>query len=45
VIRVVLLASLLSLSACESVYYDAWEKLGVHEREILIDRIEEAQDA
>ena len=44
-IRVVLLASLLSLSACESVYYDAWEKFGVHEREILIDRIEEAQDA
>ena len=44
-IRVVLLASLLSLSAYESVYYDAWEKFGVHEREILIDRIEEAQDA
>ena len=44
-IRVVLLASLLSLSACESVYYDAWEKFGVHKREILIDRIEEAQDA
>ena len=43
-IRVVLLASLLSLSACESVYYDAWEKFGVHEREILIDRIEDAQE-
>jgi len=33
------------LSACESVYYDAMEKVGVHKREIMIDRIEAAQEA
>ena len=36
---------LLLLSSCESTYYDTMEKLGVHKRDILIDRIEEAQDA
>jgi ElaB/YqjD/DUF883 family membrane-anchored ribosome-binding protein len=36
---------ILLLSACESAYYDAWEKVGVHKREILIDRIEDAQEA
>ncbi|MFT5208547.1 MAG: hypothetical protein ACI9CE_000261 [Flavobacterium sp.] len=33
------------VSACESTYYDALEKVGIHKREIMIDRIEEAQDA
>lgn len=37
--------SLLFLSACESVYYDTMEQFGVHKREILIDRIEDAQTA
>jgi hypothetical protein len=36
---------LLLVSACESVYYDAMEKVGVHKREILIDRIIEAQES
>ena len=43
--RVLLLTALVVLSGCESVYYDTWEKLGVHKREILIDRIEDAQTA
>lgn len=34
----------LLLSGCESTYYDAMEKLGVHKRDILIDRIVEAQE-
>jgi len=38
------LASMM-LSACESVYYDAMEKVGIHKREIMIDRIEAAQEA
>ncbi|MFT7687788.1 MAG: hypothetical protein ACI9FB_003145 [Candidatus Azotimanducaceae bacterium] len=36
---------LIMISACESAYYDAMEKVGVHKREIMIDRIEEAQNA
>ena len=36
---------LLSLSACQSAYYSAWEKLGVEKRDILVDRVEDARDA
>lgn len=41
----IILPFVLLLSACESAYYDALEKVGVHKREILIDRIEAAQEA
>ena len=41
----VLLASALLLSACSSAYYGAMEQIGVHKRDILVDRIEDAQDA
>ncbi|MBT4159689.1 MAG: DUF2959 family protein, partial [Gammaproteobacteria bacterium] len=43
--RLIILAGLLCLTACESVYYDTMEQFGVHKREILIDRIEDAQEA
>jgi len=33
------------LAGCQSVYYDAMEKVGVHKRDIMIDRVESAQDA
>jgi hypothetical protein len=33
------------LTACETAYYSAWEKIGVEKRDIMIDRIEEAQEA
>lgn len=36
---------LASLSACQSAYYSAMEKIGIPKREIFIDRIEEAQEA
>lgn len=39
------LSTLLVLSACKTVYYDTMEQFGVHKREILVDRIEEAQEA
>ncbi len=39
-----LLASLLLL-ACESTYYNAMEKVGIHKRDILVDRVEEASDS
>lgn len=40
-----LLPMLLLVFGCESTYYDAMEKIGVHKRDILIDRIEDAQSA
>lgn len=36
---------LLGLCSCESAYYGTMEQLGVHKREILVDRIGEAQSA
>ena len=47
--RSLLLASLVfclaALSGCQSVYYDAMEKMGSHKRDILVDRVEEAKEA
>ena len=40
---VVVLALL--LGSCESTYYDAMEQIGIHKRDILIDRIVDAQEA
>ncbi|MGV6807943.1 MAG: DUF2959 domain-containing protein [bacterium] len=36
---------LLGLAGCETAYYNAWEKVGVHKRDILVDRIEDTQKA
>jgi hypothetical protein len=37
---------LITLSiGCSGVYYDAMEKIGVHKRDILVDRVEDARDA
>lgn len=36
---------ILLFTACESAYYGTMEQLGVHKREILVDRIGEAQSA
>ncbi len=38
-------ATLLLLTGCQSAYYSAMEKVGVHKRDILADRVEEARDA
>ena len=35
---------ILTLSACQSAYYSAMEKVGFHKRDILVDRVEEAKD-
>lgn len=39
------LTALLLLTGCQSTYYAAMEKVGVHKRDILVDRVEEARDA
>ena len=35
----------LTLTACQSAYYAAWEKVGVEKRDILVDRVEDAKDS
>ncbi|MDO3383841.1 DUF2959 domain-containing protein [Gilvimarinus algae] len=34
-----------ALAGCQSVYYGAMEKAGVHKRDIMIDRVESVQEA
>jgi len=34
-----------ALIACQSAYYNAMEKVGIHKRDILVDRVEDARDA
>ena len=36
---------LLSLAGCQSAYYGAMEKVGVHKRDIMVNRVESAQEA
>ncbi|OUS32339.1 DNA repair protein [Thalassotalea sp. 42_200_T64] len=43
--RSFLLLCLLSLLACQSAYYSAMETVGQHKRDIMVDRVEDAQDA
>lgn len=46
VIRMLLIGLVaFGLSACESAYYGTMEQFGVHKRDILVDRIGEAQSA
>lgn len=33
------------LAGCQTAYYGAMEKIGIHKREILVDRIEETQES
>lgn len=40
-----LLASLIWLGGCNQAYYGAMEKLGVHKRDIMVDRVGAARDA
>ncbi|HDZ08074.1 DUF2959 domain-containing protein [Pseudohongiella sp.] len=35
----------LTLPACQTAYYSAMERFGIEKRDILVDRVEEAQDA
>lgn len=42
---IAILALVFSLSACSNVYYQAMESVGVHKREIMVDRVEEARDS
>lgn len=43
--KIILVALILVLAGCETAYYNAWEKVGIHKRDLLVDRIEDTQDA
>lgn len=45
ILRTVVVLVLGLATGCESTYFNAMEQIGYHKREILIDRIEEAQEA
>ncbi|WP_333797951.1 DUF2959 domain-containing protein [Rheinheimera sp.] len=45
VLQFVALSGALLVGGCSTAYYAAMEKVGVHKRDILIDRVEEARDA
>ncbi len=40
-----LIAAVLALPGCQSVYYNAMEKIGFEKRDILVNRVEDARDA
>jgi len=42
--QLVLFTIILGLGACSTMYYGTMEKLGVHKREILVDRVKAARD-
>lgn len=44
-IRGLVLLAVLSACGCSSVQYSALEKVGVHKRDILVDRVQDARDA
>lgn len=45
-LKVILLAGTLPLlSACQSTYYSAMEQVGVHKRDILVDRVDNAKES
>ena len=44
-LSLLLFGALLALSGCQSAYYATMEKVGVHKRDILVDRVEAARDS
>ena len=45
-IRLILfVAVILGLCGCNTMYYNTMEKLGVHKRDIMVDRVKDARDA
>lgn len=38
-------ALIVFISGCSGVYYDTMEKVGIHKRDIMVDRVETARDA
>ena len=46
ILRILVVPTLaLFLLSCSTMYYETMESLGIHKREILVDRVEEARDS
>ncbi len=45
IITVAAVICMINLTACQSAYYKTMEKLGVHKRDIMVDRVQEARDS
>lgn len=43
-VKAMVLIASISLSGCSSMYYSAMESIGVHKREIMIDRVEDVRN-
>ncbi|WP_263081223.1 DUF2959 domain-containing protein [Endozoicomonas sp. Mp262] len=43
--RFLVLGVLVFMAGCQSTYYSAMEKVGIHKRDIMVDRIEDTQNA
>ncbi len=43
--RSALVLMMVALVGCASTYYNAMEKIGIHKRDILVDRVEDARNA
>jgi len=43
--KLLLITTIIMISGCESTYYSTMEALGSHKRDILVDRIENTQEA
>lgn len=44
-LKPIVVAAALLLGGCQSAYYSALEQVGIHKRDILVDRVEDARDA
>lgn len=43
--KILFMSTVILLAGCQTAYYSAMEKVGVHKRDILVDRVEEARDS
>ena len=43
--KIGVIVSLIALTSCSSAYYSAMEKVGIHKRDIMVDRVEEAKES
>ena len=43
--RLCIVISLFALASCSSAYYSAMEKVGIHKRDIMVDRVGEAKES
>lgn len=43
--KIGVMLTLLTIASCSTAYYSAMEKVGIHKRDIMVDRVEEAKES